>query len=152
MKFLNVGPLELIFILILALLLLGPERMISSARALGKWVYQLIRSPFWTSVMDTSREIRDLPTKIVREAGLEESLKEIKELNREIGKEAVLGEFDKAARDIDNQIRQAANLANQELLRKDLWILTTDNARIEHQEINSLEAKKNLEEIKPEGE
>jgi len=67
--------------------------------------------------MDTSREIRDLPTKIVREAGLEESIKEIKDLNREIGKEANLGEFDNAAREMNEQIRQAANLANQELLK-----------------------------------
>ena len=117
MKFLNIGPLELVFILILALVLLGPERMIASARSLGKWIYQLVRSPFWTSVMDTSREIRDLPTKIVREAGLEESIKEIKQLNRDVGKEAGLDEMDQATREMNQRIREAANLANQEFLK-----------------------------------
>jgi len=68
--------------------------------------------------MDTSRELRDLPTKIVREAGLEESLREIKELNREIHQETNIQELDQAVQEMDNKIRQAANLANQEYLRK----------------------------------
>jgi sec-independent protein translocase protein TatB len=118
MEFLNVGPFELIVIFVIALLLLGPERMTTTARSLGKWIYRMVRSPYWASIMDTSRELRDLPTKIVREAGLEESLKEINELNREIRKETNIQELDQAAKEMDNKIRQAANLANLEYLKK----------------------------------
>ncbi len=118
MELFNVGPLELVVIFIIALLLLGPERMTTTTRSLGKWIYRMVRSPYWTSIMDTSRELRDLPTKIVREAGLEESLKEINELNREIHRETNIQELDQAAREMDNKIRQAANLANLEYLKK----------------------------------
>lgn len=36
MNFLNIGPMELLFILLIALLLLGPERLVSTARRMGK--------------------------------------------------------------------------------------------------------------------
>ncbi len=131
------GPLELVFIFIIALLFMGPERMTTTARSLGKWFYRMVRSPLWISVMDTSRELRDLPTKIVREAGLEESLKEIKELNREIHKETNIQELDQAAKEMDNKIRQAANLANQEYLQKRSILKENENREAgEDQKLN----------------
>ncbi|GBD10842.1 Sec-independent protein translocase protein TatA [bacterium HR23] len=38
MDFLNIGPMELLFILLVALLLLGPEKLVSTARRVGKAV------------------------------------------------------------------------------------------------------------------
>ena len=116
MQIFNVGALEFLLIFILALVLLGPDRMVETARGLGKWVYRLVRSPFWTSVMDTSRELRDLPTKIVREAGLEESIKEIKDINQEVKKQAGTKELNETVQEINREIRETAHLANQELL------------------------------------
>jgi Sec-independent protein translocase protein TatA len=79
MQIFNVGPLELIFILIIMILVLGPKGMVQSARELGKFIRKITRSPIWKDVVDTSNEIRDLPNKIIREAGIE---KEIDELRR----------------------------------------------------------------------
>ena len=38
MSFLGIGPLEIIVVLIIALIVLGPERMLDAARMLGKFV------------------------------------------------------------------------------------------------------------------
>lgn len=79
MQIFNVGPLELIFILVIMILVLGPKGMVKGAREFGKIIRKVTRSPLWRDVVDTSNEIRDLPNKIMREAGIE---KEIEELRR----------------------------------------------------------------------
>jgi sec-independent protein translocase protein TatB len=78
MNILGIGPLELVFIIVIMVLVLGPEQMVSTARKTGAFFRKVVKSPLWHTIMDTSRELRDLPTRIVREAGIEEDLKEIK--------------------------------------------------------------------------
>lgn len=78
MNFFNFGPLEIIFILIIMIIVLGPKKMVETAQSLGKFMRKIVKSPLWHTVMDTSRELRDLPTKLVRDAGLEQDLSELK--------------------------------------------------------------------------
>ena len=78
MSLFGIGPLELIFILIIMILVLGPKNMVSAARSLGVTLRKIVKSPMWTSIMDTSREIREIPTKLIRDAGIEEDIKNIK--------------------------------------------------------------------------
>lgn len=82
MEILNIGPLELVFILLIALIVLGPDDMIKTGRSIAKGISKFIRSPVWKSMVTTSQEIRDLPRKFIREAGIEESVEEITRLNR----------------------------------------------------------------------
>ncbi len=79
MSLFGIGPLELIFILIIMILVLGPKNMVSAAKSLGVTLRKIVKSDLWTSIMDTSREIREIPTKLIRDAGIEEDLKSIKE-------------------------------------------------------------------------
>jgi len=78
MNILGIGPLELVFVIIIMILVLGPDQMVTTARKTGAFFRKAVKSPLWHTIMDTSRELRDLPTRIVREAGIEEDLKEIK--------------------------------------------------------------------------
>ena len=78
MQFLGIGPLEFVLIAIIAIIVLGPKGMVKAAREAGSMIRKIVRSPIWHDVMDTSREIRDIPQKIVREAGIEEELEELK--------------------------------------------------------------------------
>ncbi|MBE0686900.1 MAG: hypothetical protein IH585_13000 [Anaerolineaceae bacterium] len=78
MSFFGIGPMELIFILIIMILVLGPKNMVVSAQKLGVTLRKIVKSPLWATVMDTSREIREIPTRLIREAGIEEDLKNIK--------------------------------------------------------------------------
>ena len=78
MQIFNIGPVEFLLILLIMFILLGPEGMIKTARQIGGWIRQAVRSPIWRDIMGYSQEIRELPTKIVRETGLDEDLAEIK--------------------------------------------------------------------------
>jgi sec-independent protein translocase protein TatB len=72
MDILGVGPLELLFILLIALIVLGPKDMVKSGKTIGLFLRKIVTSSSWQSVQQTSREIRNLPTKLIREAGLED--------------------------------------------------------------------------------
>ncbi|MDO9087108.1 MAG: hypothetical protein Q7U53_12950 [Anaerolineaceae bacterium] len=78
MSFFGIGPMELIFILIIMVLVLGPKNMVISAKKMGITLRKIVKSPLWATVMDTSREIREIPTRLIREAGIEEDMKGIK--------------------------------------------------------------------------
>lgn len=78
MEFLGIGPLELLFIIVIAVIVLGPEGMVKAAREVGQFIRKVVKSPLWRDVMDTSQEIRDLPQKIAREAGIEEDLDDLR--------------------------------------------------------------------------
>jgi len=71
MEILGIGAPELIFIFIIALIVLGPKDMQKAGRTIGRWLNQLVRSDGWKAFQRTSREIRNLPTNLMREANLE---------------------------------------------------------------------------------
>ena len=86
MDFLGVGPLELIFVLIIALLIIGPKDIGKTARNIGKFLNRLYKSDEWRALTEASRTIRTLPNRLAREAELEE-LKDIKESFKGASKE-----------------------------------------------------------------
>jgi len=71
MEFLGVGPSELIFIVIIALIILGPRDMQKAGKTIGKWMRDIVTSDGWKIFQQTSREIRTLPTRLMREANEE---------------------------------------------------------------------------------
>ena len=83
MQFIGIGPLEFLLIAVIAIIVLGPKGMVKAARETGKLIRKVIRSPLWREMMDTSREIRDLPNKIAREAGIDEDLEELRRSARD---------------------------------------------------------------------
>jgi Sec-independent protein translocase protein TatA len=103
MEIFNIGIPELIFICIIALVVLGPENLTKTAQQLGRWISKFTKSPIWHDVLSTSRELRDLPTKIVREAGLEESLSGLQmESNRISGE--LSSQFNQAMTDVQENM------------------------------------------------
>ena len=71
MEILGIGAPELIFILLIAIIVLGPKDMQKAGKTLGRWLNRLKDSESWKIVRDTSRELRTLPNKLMREANLE---------------------------------------------------------------------------------
>ena len=63
MDILGIGPLEFIFILIIALIVLGPSDMVKAGRTIGRFLRQIVTSPTWRAVTRTSSELRTLPNK-----------------------------------------------------------------------------------------
>jgi Sec-independent protein translocase protein TatA len=84
MKLFNFGVPELLLILMVMVIFLGPERMVEYASKLGKTIYRITHSEVWSSIWQTSREIRNMPKAIVEETGLEESLKDIQATSDEL--------------------------------------------------------------------
>src|SRR5512135_3622796 len=72
MEFLGIGPSELLFIVIIALIILGPKDMQKAGRTIGKWLRRVVTSDGWKLFQQTSREIQTLPNRLMREAALEE--------------------------------------------------------------------------------
>jgi Sec-independent protein translocase protein TatA len=80
MDFLGIGPLELLFILLIALIIFGPKDIVKTSRVIGRFLRKLVKSPGWQSVQQTSRELRNLPNKLMRDAGLEEMQEELNQI------------------------------------------------------------------------
>jgi len=80
MDFLGIGPLEVLFILLIALIIFGPKDIVKAGQATGRFLRKLIQSPGWQTVQRTSRELRNLPNRLVREAGLEEFQEDMEDI------------------------------------------------------------------------
>jgi sec-independent protein translocase protein TatB len=81
MDILGIGPIELAFIFLIALILLGPKEMQKAGRSIGRWLRDFVSSDTWRAFRDTSREIRNLPNRLMREANIEELDQVSKEMN-----------------------------------------------------------------------
>jgi Sec-independent protein translocase protein TatA len=102
MEILGIGPLELVFIILIALIVLGPSDMVKAGRTIGRLLRQLVTSPTWKAVNQTSQEIRRLPTRLIREAGLEESVKDLTELRKTIAPPGSNPDLDQWQKDISS--------------------------------------------------
>jgi len=71
MEILGVGAPELLFIIIIAIIVLGPKDMQKAGRTIGRWLNQLVHSDGWKVFQKTSSEIRNLPRNLMREANME---------------------------------------------------------------------------------
>ncbi len=76
MEILGIGPSELLFIVLIAIIVLGPKDMQKAGRTIGKWLRSIVTSDGWKLFQQTSREIQTLPNRLMREAAIEE-LKEV---------------------------------------------------------------------------
>jgi sec-independent protein translocase protein TatB len=82
MEILGIGPLELLFILIIALIILGPKDMVKAGRTMGRFMRRIITSPEWRTVQKASRELRYLPNRLMREAEIEDLSKDFSDINK----------------------------------------------------------------------
>jgi sec-independent protein translocase protein TatB len=71
MEILGIGPSELVFVVIIALIVLGPKDMQKAGRTIGQWLNKLVKSEGWKVFQQTSRELRNLPTNLMRGANMD---------------------------------------------------------------------------------
>jgi len=81
MEILGVGPQELIFIIVIALIVLGPKDMQKAGKTIGQYLNRIVKSDGWKAFQQTTKEIRDIPTNLMREANMD-----LAETEREIRK------------------------------------------------------------------
>jgi sec-independent protein translocase protein TatB len=68
MEIFGIGPSELIFVVIIALIILGPKDMQKAGKTIGKWMRDIVTSDGWKMFQQTSRDLRNLPNRLMREA------------------------------------------------------------------------------------
>jgi len=83
MKIFNVGAPEVILIVLLALVIFGPRRLVQVMRDLGKWLRSIAKSPIVRDFVRTTEDIRKIPDELIRESGLDQDLKEVQRAAQE---------------------------------------------------------------------
>lgn len=112
MQLFNVGALELIFILLIAFIVLGPKKAVKAAADVGGWVRNLASSEFWRELVTMSKEIQDLPNKMMDEVEIQKTIDEIERSTREVTqtlKETRSG-FQGELVEIDDEIRSSHHI------------------------------------------
>src|SRR5215208_125423 len=71
MEIFGICASELIFIILIAIIVLGPKDMQKAGRTIGRFLNQLIKSDSWKIFQQTSNELRNLPRNLMREANME---------------------------------------------------------------------------------
>ena len=77
MKVFNIGVGEILFIIILAVIIFGPENLVKSARDMGGFLRKVTKSPYWQEVWATRRDLEEIPRMLAKEANLKETLREL---------------------------------------------------------------------------
>jgi sec-independent protein translocase protein TatB len=88
MEILGIGPLELLFIVLIALIVLGPKDMVKAGKTIGRTLRAVVTSDTWRVVNQASREVRNLPNRLMRESGIDELQKQMpsqRELSQQLG-------------------------------------------------------------------
>ena len=68
MEFLGVGASELIFIILIAIIVLGPKDMQKAAMTIAKWIRSILMSDVWMATQQVSREAKKQWMHFIREA------------------------------------------------------------------------------------
>jgi len=84
MDLLGVGPLELVFILLIVFLIIGPNDLAATGKKFGRFLSTVKKSEFWRGVNQISKEVRTLPNTLMREAELEDLKKGMEKDTSEI--------------------------------------------------------------------
>jgi Sec-independent protein translocase protein TatA len=71
MELFGIGIFEVFLVMLIALLVLGPQDTIKTGRSLGKAVRRFFRSEEWRALLEASREIRTIPEKLLEDTGLD---------------------------------------------------------------------------------
>lgn len=78
MEIFGIGPLELVLIVLIALIVLGPKEMMTTAQKAATWLRKLRNSEIWSS----TKEVMDIPNQVLHESGLDKEIRELQTLSR----------------------------------------------------------------------
>ena len=112
MSILGIGPLELIFIFIIALLILGPKDIAKAGLTLGRLLRSIIQSDTWKTIRSTASEIRNIPNRLMRESGLNDAgLPTEKEIREMVGVDEINSQAKKISTDLSDWTSQPNTIA-----------------------------------------
>ena len=86
MDFLGIGPLELLFVVLIMILVLGPKDMVNTARTVGNFIRKVVSSDWWREIRGASQTISKLPNMLMDEAGLDQLQQDLEGSSQELRK------------------------------------------------------------------
>lgn len=72
MEILGIGVPEFVFILLIALIVLGPKDMQKAGKTIGTWMRKVVMSSEWQNIKNASNKLKTLPNQLMREANLDD--------------------------------------------------------------------------------
>jgi len=128
MNIFGIGPLEFFLILVIALIIMGPNDMAKAGKTMGRSLRKIITSPEWRTLLQASREMRNLPNRMMREAGIEDIQKDLptpEQLIKESGLNEAMDDVNKqlqeTTKDINKELQETAIGVNAELKEASAW-------------------------------
>jgi hypothetical protein len=94
MELFGIGIWEVLLIILIALIILGPQDTVKAGRNIGRAVRRFFSSPEWRALLEASREIRTIPDKLLEDTGLDHP-EDILPSEAEIRQEAGLDDLEK---------------------------------------------------------
>jgi Sec-independent protein translocase protein TatA len=107
MDLLGIGPAELLLILLVIILVVGPKDIGKTARSIGRFLNRLYKSEEWRTIIQASKTIRTLPNRLAREAELED-LKEVRSALEETKKG-----LDEAKKELDQDVKMIGQVQKE---------------------------------------
>ena len=111
MRIFNLGISEIILIVILALIILGPGNMVKTAREIGAFIRKVTKSPYWQEIWATKRELTEIPRMLAKEADLDATLKDLNNETRNIHSSVAstmsdfIKEVDEPLKEVDKELK-----------------------------------------------
>lgn len=111
MKIFNLGISEIILIVILALIILGPGNMVKTAREIGAFIRKVTKSPYWQEIWATKRELTEIPRMLAKEADLDATLKDLNNETKNIHSSVAstmsdfIKEVDEPLKEVDKELK-----------------------------------------------
>ena len=99
MRIFNVGIREVVTLLVITLVLFGPNRMQENARKFAQGIRRFVRSDMWRTFLGAYDDVNAIKDEVIRESGIREIQDSLHGINRQLS-------------DIDNDLRHA-DLLNQ---------------------------------------
>lgn len=129
MEIFNIGAGEIILLLVILFVVLGPRDMARTAYKVGSWIRKLVKSPIWAEMMNTSQMLKDIPQELVKNSGLGEDLKDLRQMERNIHQE-----FEQSSAELQEETRQVAGTI-QNVIRPEIPSQLTGEPAVEIEEI-----------------
>jgi sec-independent protein translocase protein TatB len=107
----GIGILELVFILIIAMIVVGPRDLGKVGRQVGRFLNRMYKSESWRMLNEASRTLRNLPNRLAREAALDE-LDSIRDSIKDTGR-MIQGEMQELDESLDAWTPTATPSAKQ---------------------------------------
>ena len=82
MEILGIGVPEIVFILLIALIVLGPKDMQKAGKTVGTWLRKVVMSSEWKNIKNASNKLKTLPNQLMREANLDDITSNFEQLSK----------------------------------------------------------------------